>query len=470
MKANLPPSPSNPNPEPGATVPVPPAATKRSSRNLVILAAAIAIGCAGVWWYFQRGETLPDPPLPAGIQDAEVKRVVEKAREKVLADPRSGEAWGDYAMVLLANLFDRDATACFVQASKLNPTDPRWPYGRALIALKRDPDNAPIFLREAIATGGSLEYVSAARLTLAETLLERLEFDAAAELFRQEGGNPRAVFGLGLVALARGDDAAATREFLAVRNDIHVRKQATAQLAILARRQGDLTAARRLEDEANLLQADPPWPDPIHDRALDLQVGRRGRERRIEILELQGRDYDALQEHLQLLTEERTSKALVGAAVNWARLGNQDEAVKLLREAVKLDPTDSKAAYTLALVLFTPARQELEKNPNSAAAKERLREAADYAKRATELKPDNSEAYLFWGMSLRYLDQPAEAIEPLRKGLVIRPDNFDLYFRLGEVLAATGDKAGAASAFENALKIRPGEPRAGAALAAVKGK
>ena len=480
MKAHLPPPPPpDPQPPPQPTPPVPgsPATTFRSRRRLQALIAVLVLAGVGTGlWLWLRGEKPPEPPLPPGIIDPEVKAVVEKSRGVVLADPTSADAWGRYGLVLLGNLIDREADVCFAQAAKLNPSDPRWPYARALIALKRRPDEVEALLRQTIAAAQrDAEYRAVARLTLGETLLERREVDAAAELFRAElgtggVGEARAVFGLGLVAVSRGDDAEAERMFAKVQRVAYCRKQVAVHLATLARSRGDADAAKRHEQLVRELNADPPWPDPILDHVLELQAGTRGRDRRIDRLEQAGKFREALREYEVQLASERTPKALTGAAVNLARLQEYDEALTLLREAVKLDPDHVQAHYTLALVLFTRAEKQWHANPGMASTKAELQEVIVEARKTTELKPDYYEAYLFWGLALKFLDRPKEAIEPLRKGLVARPDDFMLNLSLGQVLAATGDTAGARTHLETAKELRPEDPRPTQELDKLKGK
>src|SRR5437868_4746240 len=72
------------------------------------------------------------------------------------------------------------------QAARLDPDDPKWPYARGLIALKRDPDNALPLLRQAAAGISRPDYRAVANLQLAEALLERERLDEAEVLFRAE--------------------------------------------------------------------------------------------------------------------------------------------------------------------------------------------------------------------------------------------------------------------------------------------
>jgi len=430
-------------------------------RFLLVGILAIVVG-VGAWLFLrEKAEPPPEPPLPSAIKEAEVSRVVTKARDKVLEKPDSANAWGEYALMLLAHLFDREADQCLAQASKLDHNDPRWPHTRGLIALKREPAKAADFFRQAAtAAGTNAKFRAAANLTLAETLLEQRDIDAAAELFAKElaadGRQERAIFGLGLVALARNDDTTAKRHFTAVASNDFCRQQVAAHLAAIARRANDNDGASQYEKTANELSTDPPWPDPVLDRVIDLRVGRRGRDRRIGMLEANRQFSEAAQEYLTALEDERTSKNLVGAGVNLARLGEYERALALIREGVQVDPSDSLAHYTLALVLYTQAEKA---GASSAKSQAQFQEVVREAQRATELKPDFAHAYLFWGLALKQLGDNQGAIEPFRKGLTIRADGFELQLSLGQVLVATGNKTEAAKCFEKARQINPDDPR-----------
>jgi len=442
--------------------------------SLLVLIGLLLAGGGLAWWKLR--QPAPEiPPVPADIQEPDVVRHLEKHRAEIVANPRSGEAWGLYAMALLAHLFDRDADRCFEQAANLAPEDPRWPYSRAQIALKRDPPKAVPLLQQAIATTGQgAEYRSAARLTLAETHLERGELDEAAALFNEElgppPGEPRAVFGLGFVAIARNDEPTATRLLSTLLDTPFAKKQARVQLARLAWQRGDQVAARRFERQAATIPDDPAWPDPLLDRTAQMAVGRRGRDRRIDIMERNGDYHDAVQAYLLELEGERTPKLLLGAAANYIRLRDYNKALPLAREATERDAKSPQAHYTLCLAYFNPAERAIDADPASEQAKAWFREATEHAKRTTELKPDHARAYLHWGLSLKFLGDPKGAIEPFRKGLIARPDEFELHLGLGQVLAMTGDRVEAEKCFENARRLDPDDPRPARELEKLKAK
>ncbi|MBY0461060.1 MAG: tetratricopeptide repeat protein [Gemmataceae bacterium] len=436
------------------------------------LLALSAVG-GGAWWWFGKGPPPPEPPLPPGITDPEVDEVVRKGRDKLLADKRSGAAWGEYGTLLLAHLFDKEADQCLEVAARLDPAEPRWPYARAHIALKRDPERAVGLLTAATdAARKRPEYRTVCAMTLAETFLERGEVDRAAELFRQElevaPGEERALFGLGTVAAVRGSADEADGYFARVRRHPCCRKRATAQLAQLARGRGDVTTAKQCEAEANALDPDAPWPDPYLDRVVTLQVGERGTDRRAALLERDGRFADAVQLYLSQAQKKPTAKAFTRAGVNLARMRDYEQAIAVLREAVRLDPADTNAHYTLALVLFNKAERLWVPDPSSAEAAGLFREVVASAKRTTELKPDHALAYLFWGLSLKNAGDPRGALDPLQKGLVIRPAEFELHLALGQCQAATGDRTGAAKSLEAAQKLKPDDPRPAQELAKLR--
>ena len=80
-------------------------------------------------------------------------------------------------------------------------------------------------------------------------------------------------------------------------------------------------------------------------------------------------------------------------------------------------------------------------------------------RRAAELRPGYARAYLFWGLALKYLGEPAAAVEPLRKGVLGHPEEFDLQLALGEALLQTGQDREAQTYLENARRLDPDDPR-----------
>ena len=224
-------------------------------------------------------------------------------------------------------------------------------------------------------------------LAAGAALLERQELDEAEALFREEWqrhpGHPRAALGLGLIAVQRGEDDKAEEYLTAAQSSPFAQKAATAQLAALARardKKEAAEAATRLENKAAELPDDPPWPDPLLDEIVELQVGIRGLDRRIGHLEFEHRYADAAELYQDQLAVNPTARNYIGAGVNLCRLRDYDQAMKLLREAVRIEPDSAQAQYTLALAVFARAERQWKQNPGTPVPTEAFREAAGHAR------------------------------------------------------------------------------------------
>jgi tetratricopeptide (TPR) repeat protein len=440
-------------------------------RWLLVLAAALLVagGAAGAWKWLHRAAP-PEPPMPPDIQDAEVLAAVGQARQKVLDKPHDAAAWGQLGKTLLANLFDREADRCFAEAARLDPRGADWPYGRGLIALRRDPDNALPFVRQALALISDYrpDYQSAVRQQLAESLLERHQLDEAEQLFQVElarnESNPRAAFGLAQVAVARGDDSAAEKYLRPLRSTPWTQKKATALLATLARSRDDRAAAADYDRALAALPDDEAWPDPFRDAVAGMQVGQRAFERRVTALERQHHYAEAADMYLAQLEKQPTPANYIGAGVNLARRGDYDHALPLLHEALRLDPDSFQAHYTLSLVQFMRAERDRQVSPQSPEEHEWLREVVEHAQRAAALKPGHARNYLHWGLALKYLGRAQEAVAPLRQGIVCQPADIDLQISLAEVLHDTGQAREAETYLDNARQLDAADPRVVKAL------
>jgi tetratricopeptide (TPR) repeat protein len=179
----------------------------------------------------------------------------------------------------------------------------------------------------------------------------------------------------------------------------------------------------------------------------------------VDELEREHRYAEAARAYLDQLEKQPTARAYVGAGLNLVRLGDYDQGLPLLRQAVSLDPDSANPRYTLALALFTRAEKQWSQTPNSPAVKEWLREVVDQARRTTELKSDHARAYLFWGLALKYLGEPAAAVPPLRQGVACLPGEIELQLALGEALLEVGQLDEAESHLENARQLDPKDPR-----------
>src|SRR5262245_45029800 len=102
-------------------------------------------------WFGWRWFTTPALPQIAldGVNE-ETAEVINQARQEVQSRPRSGASWGKLGMVLVANGFREQAIPCLTQASRLEPTQPRWRYWHGSTLLPSHPRDGIDHLREAL--------------------------------------------------------------------------------------------------------------------------------------------------------------------------------------------------------------------------------------------------------------------------------------------------------------------------------
>src|SRR5437868_5647204 len=107
---------------------------------LALVGSALLTGAGGYLWY---QSTAPRPPaLDLEGKDPAIVAAVQEARTAVLQASRSARAWGQLGMVLAAHQFTAEANACFAQAERLNPKEPRWPYYQGVALSLGDPEAA----------------------------------------------------------------------------------------------------------------------------------------------------------------------------------------------------------------------------------------------------------------------------------------------------------------------------------------
>lgn len=435
----------------------------------LVSVGVLAAGAAATGWWLHRPVPAA-PPLPPDIPDVEVRKAVQHAYQEVMESPSDAALWGRLGMVLLAhNLYD-EADQCFREAARLDSTSPRWPYGRALIALKLHPGDAPLYLKEAMdATDRARpEHQSAARLQLAEWYLEQEEWEQAEKLFQEEWrllpGHPRAALGLGIAALVRNDPRAAEDYLRQAQASLLARKRATLQLAVLARRRNDLEAASRYDHSLASMPDDPGWPDLFRLEVDQLRVGHYGWQEKEIALEDQQRFAEAADLYLREAQANPTANAYSRAGYNLARAGDYEQAMKYLNQAVQLEPNSAFAHAYLAFTLFLRAEEQRKGAAISPQGREWYRASIEEARRATELQPSYGLAYLFWGLALKYLGEPAPAVVPLHRGIECAPESFELQLTLGEVLLEMRQYQEAETHLNNAHKLNPKDPRPQKAL------
>jgi tetratricopeptide (TPR) repeat protein len=438
---------------------------------------ALAVAAAGGWYGWLWFAPPPPPPdVPLSGLDPAVANAVATARHKVLNDGRSAAAWGEFGQVLGANGLDHSAVACFAQAERLDPNEPRWPYYQGLSLTLQNPDAAIPLLRRAVALADKNDRGNdAPRLTLAETLLQTEAYAEAEEhldrVLSWAPDDPRVHYDLGALAVARHDDAAACPHLTLAAASPYCRRKSYSALAAVRLRQGDATGAADFSRQAAAANADAPWPDRYVGEYAAKEVGRRGRFVQADSLMSAGRPQDALPILLELAQDASDAHAQIAAGTAFYRLGQLEKAEHYCRAAVGLETEQAQANYSLAVILCEEG-DRIAKGPGDGAeaAQAKYREAMACADRALELKPDHALAHLYRGLALKGLRRRKEAIESLRQAVLLVPDMSDVHLELGGALAEDGQREEAVAELRRAVKTAsPDDSRPRQALERVVG-
>jgi tetratricopeptide (TPR) repeat protein len=449
----------------------------------VLLAAALlaAVAAGGVAYLTLFREKAPSPPeVPDDGNEPAVAAAVRLVRERVLKEPRSSDAWGDLGKVFLANDLAAESRACFAQADRLDPRNPRWPYFLGELTVSRgDRSEAVAYLRRAVELGAREDPGNVtARLLLAETLLALGQLDEAeAEFGRVLARQPddvRAHLGLGRLAAAREDWETSRSHLLRCLDSPRARQKASVQLAAVCQRLGDAAGADKYRTQAERLPPDGPWDDPYLAESAGWAVSKRNRLAQLKQLEWTGRFAEAAAVARQLAEDFPDDFfPRLALARDVEELGDHQRAKESLRDALRLAPDNVQVRYYLSRVLVAEG-EELSRQGDGdrARAADLFREAAEQARRVVAVRADFGPAYVELGLALKHLGERAAAVEGLRQAVRCNPESAQFHYQLGDALADEGQEAEARHHLEEALEFGEAEarwrPAAAARLAALK--
>jgi cytochrome c-type biogenesis protein CcmH/NrfG len=406
-----------------------PANPVRRRRRVALVLACLAclLGvAAGGWWL--RRERPPQPPTidPDGV-DPEVAALVDLTRKDVLAEPRSAKNWGRLGMVLRAHGFADESSACFAEAERLDPREPRWPYYRGLTLVLTDPEEGLACLRRAV--GRMDDDALEPRFRLAEVLIQQGHQDEAARVLDDaralQPGHPRGRLLKARLAQAVGDDRGAVNALEGCWDDAQARRQAHLIAAAAWQGLGDAARAEEYQAKAARLPDDAPWPDPLVEEVERLAVGSRARLSQALALHQQGRKGDAAA-LLERAVEDRPRDAaawLMLAQLRW-ELGGRPQAEAAFARVVALDPDNVEGWYGLGAARLGRSH----------------REAADAFREVTRIKPDHAQAHYLLGVALKGKGDREAARAAWRQALRCQPDHDQARKALAELDAEAEKK------------------------------
>lgn len=129
----------------------------------------------------------------------------------------------------------------------------------------------------------------------------------------------------------------------------------------------------------------------------------------------------------------------------WKLLGESlylqgKDALHALQKATELLPNDADAFNNLGIVLTDLGR---------------LNEAVSSCRRALKIKPDDARAYNNLGNALKGLGQLADAVKSFRRAVEIKPDYAKAHNNLGSAMQDVGQIDDAMTSYRTALKLQP---------------
>ena len=131
---------------------------------------------------------------------------------------------------------------------------------------------------------------------------------------------------------------------------------------------------------------------------------------------------------------------LVNAALAHHRAGRLDDAERMYREVLEVDPNHADATHLLGMIAFQTGRLDL---------------AVEMIRRAIAVHPTAASYHSNLGNVLQAQDKLDEAAASYRQALTLRPGLPETHVNLGNVLRELGDVDGALAAFRRAIALKP---------------
>jgi tetratricopeptide (TPR) repeat protein len=402
--------------------------------------------------------TLPD----LSRMDAPVQRQVRDrfaAMQQTIArddatDTERGQAYGGMGMALQVSEYFDAAEPAYLNAERLMPREPRWPYflahlyksegdiTRSIAAFRRVLDIVPDDVATLIWLGRT--YLDLGQADQAEPLFVR-----ARQLAPRE---PAVLAGLGQTALARRDYGRAVlslEEALSIDDSL---VSIHSPLATAYRALGD-----RAKAEAHLKQwrnTDILVPDPFRQELdLTLESGLSFELRGVRALGQ--RDFKAAAEFFKQGVDITPGATALGRSLRHKMgtalylNGDIPGAVKWFEETIRLAPqngideTAGKAHYSLGVLMASSGRSA---------------DAIMHLSAAVRFSPNYVEAHTALGDAERRAGRVAASMEPYREALRISPKAAEARFGYGMALVRLGRYREARDWFDDATRQHPDRP------------
>lgn len=393
-------------------------------------------------------QEMTPPPIPNHQLDPALAKTVQEARDRVVASPKSAEAWGKLGQAFDAADFSAESERAYNQASHLDPLSPRWKHLLGLRQLRESPELALAQLAEAARLAGT--ETDAPRLRLAQALIERgRTSDATNQLAPLLISNPAhaaARLEMGRASLVTGDSKAALQWLGPCATNPYTARPALVLLGQAAARSGDSENAARYSRAAAGMPKPFDWPDPFLREVQSLRQDRSRLTEQANQLLQQRRMGEAENTLTNLLTRTPNDpEALLLLGRIRIQQRRCDEAESTLKQLLQIQPQSPNGWVQLGMSLYCQSR---------------WLDAAHAFEKATQLKPDFAQAHFNLGLARSRSGNRTGAIQSLRDALRCHPGDANTHATLADELARDGQMAEAESHLSKALALDPNNAKA----------
>src|SRR3984957_4263417 len=374
----------------------------------------------------------PIPPVPSvsldGL-DADVRAVIEKARDEAAAEPGSAQASGRFGMVLEAHTLYLPAALAYERAIRLDPKQFAWRYYLALSEENAArPEQALAAVSDALRIRPDYTPAVLKRGALLLKLGPLKKSDPRPEpLLAQNPGPAETLYTLGRLKFAQGDFTAA--------EDLY-RRACQAYPTYGAAWFGLAEAGSRLghnqESEKNFRLAEsykdrnPPSEDVLQRDVQKLAIGIENRLAEAKRL-MDRRQFDeATRIYKQVLIGHPENPDCLVNLLYMAQFPNQSS------------PEEVEALYATASRVSPDVPQVYLYYGTALASQGKYEAAVAAIQKGIALKPDDGEAQAWLADVFMRQHRPAQAIEHYRQALAVDPSFRPARLMLAQLLITTG--------------------------------
>lgn len=389
--------------------------------------AALLIGALAGAGQSATGPAAALPRIDLSTLPREAATAIGEAYRGATRNSTDPAAVGHLAIVLHAWEQWEDAGAAYRAAQRLAPKDYRWWHLAGLLETRRGRHQEALPLYERAATLAPEQLP--VRLRLGEARLETGDLEGSAPLFRELAREPAsaaaAEYGLGRVAMARGDLQTALAHFekaVTIFPDFGAAHYAR---ALAYRRLGrNAEAEDALERHKRCLACWPATGDALAGSVAGVREDAGAVLRRGIALAQEGQDRPAIEAHERALTLD---PSLVQARVNlitlYGRVGDWARAQAQYQDALRLGTHLAEAHVNHAQVLL---------------ARKRPADAVPVFRSALALTPADAQAWNGLGMALEQSGETAAAADAYREASRHAPAFRTARFNYARTLVAKG--------------------------------